>query len=160
MKISILPSIGKTALITSILALIALNYGFKAEMSEQEWLNWSNRCLNSSFNPTPDINLKKWEITLTSDYFLRLRKTYQHGKQEYFSFNLHRLTNVDYVGSDTTGAVKFNTQTDDIIVQTYEDPNGNIDSMATTFDLPVHNMSATKFDSLKNALHYFRTKGL
>ncbi|QTE34728.1 hypothetical protein J3L18_16350 [Mucilaginibacter gossypii] len=160
MKISILPSIGKTALITSILALIALNYGFKAEMSEQEWLNWSNKCLNSSFNPAPDIKLKKWEITLTNDYFLRVRKTYQQGKQEYFSFNLHRLTNVDYLASDTTGILKFNTQTDDIIVQTYEDPNGNIDSMATTFGLPVHNMSATKFDSLKNALHYFRTKGL
>ncbi|GGB13302.1 MULTISPECIES: hypothetical protein [Mucilaginibacter] len=160
MKISILPSIGKTALITSILALSALNYGFKAGMSEQEWLNWSNKCLSTSFNPAPDINLKKWEIALTNDYFLRLRKTYQQGKQEYFSFNLHRLTNVDYVGSDTTGTVKFNTQTDDIIVQTYEDPNGNIDSMATTFDLPVHNMSSTKFDSLKSALHYFRTKGL
>jgi hypothetical protein len=160
MKISILPSIGKTALITSILALVSLNYGFKAEMSEQEWLNWSNKCLSSSFNPAPDINLKKWEITLTGDYFLRLRKTYQQGKQEYFSFNLHRLTNVDYLGNDTAGTLKFNTQTDDIIVQTYEDPEGNIDSMATTLGLPVHNMSTARFDSLKSALNYFRMKNL
>jgi hypothetical protein len=160
MKISILPSIGKTALITAILALITLNYGFKAEMSEQEWLNWSNKCLSTSFNPTPDINLKKWEITLTGDYFLRLRKTYQQGKQEYFSFNLHRLTNIDYLGGDTTGTLKFNTQTDDIIVQTYEDPEGNIDSMATTLGLPVHNMNTARFDSLKSALNYFRTKSL
>ncbi|SEO91398.1 hypothetical protein SAMN05192574_11621 [Mucilaginibacter gossypiicola] len=160
MKISILPSIGKNALITSLLALSVLNYGFKAEMSEQEWLNWSNKCLNGSFNPTPDINLKKWELTLTSDYFLRLRKTYQQGKQEYFSFNLHRLTNVGYVGSDTTGTVKFNTQADDIIVQTYEDPEGNIDSMATTLGLPVHNMNLARFDSLKSALNYLRVKSL
>jgi hypothetical protein len=160
MKTSIIPAIGKTALITSIFALIALNYGFKAEMSEQEWLNWSNKCLSNSFNPKPDINLKKWEISLTGDYFLRLRKTYQQGKQEYFSFNLHRLTNVNYLGSDTAGTLKFNTQTDNIIVQTYEDPEGNIDSMATTFDLPVHNMNSARFDSLKSALNYFRIKSL
>jgi hypothetical protein len=160
MKTSIIPAIGKTALITSIFALIALNYGFKAEMSEQEWLNWSNKCLITSFDPNPDINLKKWEITVTGDYFLRLRKTYQHGKQEYFSFNLHRLTNVDYLGSDTTGTLKFITQTDDIIVQTYEDPEGNVDSMATTLGLPVRNMGTARFDSLKNALNYFRMKSL
>ncbi|HEX8023269.1 hypothetical protein [Mucilaginibacter sp.] len=160
MKTSIIPAIGKTALITSIFALIALNYGFKTEMSEQEWLNWSNKCLSNSFNPTPDINLKKWEIALTGDYFLRLRKTYQQGKQEYFSFNIHRLTNVDYLGSDAAGTLKFNTQTDDIIVQTYEDPEGNIDSMATSLGLPVHNMSTLRFDSLKIALNYFRMKGL
>lgn len=129
-------------------------------MSEQEWLNWSNKCLIDSFNPTPDINLKKWEISLTGDYFLRLRKTYQQGKQEYFSFNLHRLTNVDYMNSDTTGVLKFSTLADDIIVQTYEDPQGNLDSMATTLDLPVHNMNTARFDSLKNALNYFRMKGL
>lgn len=129
-------------------------------MNEQEWLNWSNKCLNGSFNPAPDINLKKWEITLTGDYFLRLRKTYQQGKQEYFSFNLHRLTNVDYLPGDTTGMLKFSTQTDDIIVQTYEDPEGNIDSMATTLGLPVHNMNITRFDSLKTALNYFRMKSL
>ena len=129
-------------------------------MSEQEWLNWSNKCLSSSFNPTPDINLKKWEITLTPDYFLRFRKTYQQGKQEYFSFNLQRLTHVDYLPGDTAGILRFNTQTDDIIVQTYEDPEGNIDSMATTLGLPVHSMNAARFDSLKSALNYFRAKSL
>jgi hypothetical protein len=160
MKTSIIPAIGKTALITSIFALIALNYGFKTEMSEQEWLNWSNKCLSNSFNPTPDINLKKWEITLTGDYFLRLRKTYQHDRQEYFSFNLHRLNNVEYLGSDTTGTLKLSTLTDDIIVQTYEDPKGDLDSMATTIDLPVKHMSPARLDSLKTALNYFKTKSL
>ncbi|UOE50464.1 hypothetical protein MTO98_05170 [Mucilaginibacter sp. SMC90] len=160
MKTSNIPAIGKTMLITSIFAFSALNYGFKAEMSEQEWLNWSNKCLNACFNPTGENNLKKWELNLTTDYFIRLRKTYQQGKQEYFSFNLHRLTNVDYTAGDTTGMLKFNTQTDDIIVQTYEDPQGNIDSMATTLNLPVYNMNPARFDSLKNAMNYFRMKGL
>jgi hypothetical protein len=160
MKTSIIPAIGKTMLITSILAFSALNYGFKAEMSEQEWLSWSNKCLSTSFNPVAEPNLKKWEIGLTADYFLRLRKTYQQGKQEYYSFNLHRLNNVDYLAADTTGTLRLNTQTDDIIVQTYEDPAGNLDSMATTLNLPMHNMNPAKFDSLKSALNYFRMKSL
>ena len=147
-------------LITSIFALSVLNYGFKAEMSEQEWLNWSNKCLSTSFNPLTDPNLKKWEINLTADYFLRLRKTYQQGKQEYFSFNLHRLTNIDYVAADTVGTLRLSTHADDIIVQTYEDPEGNIDSMATNIDLPMHNMGVAKLDSLKNALAYFKSKSL
>jgi hypothetical protein len=160
MKTSIIPATGKTMLITSIIAFSVLNYGFKAEMSEQEWLNWSNKCLNVSFNPNTDLNLKKWELVLTPDYFLRLRKTYQQGKQEYYSFNLHRLSNVDYLATGTIGTLRLNTQTDDIIVQTYEDPEGNLDSMATSLDLPMHNMSPAKFDSLKSALTYFKMKSL
>lgn len=129
-------------------------------MGEQEWLSWSNKCLAESFNPPPDIKLKKWELTLTNDYFLRLRKTYQHDRQEYFSFNLHRLSDIEYQGSDTTGTLKLSTLTDDIIVQTYEDPKGDLDSMATTINLPVKHMSPARLDSLKIALNYFKAKNL
>ncbi|AYL99170.1 hypothetical protein [Mucilaginibacter celer] len=160
MKTSIIPALGKTMLITSIIAFSALNYGFKAEMSEQEWLSWSNKCLNTSFTPGADLNLKKWEIVLTNDYFLRLRKTYQQGKQEYFSFNLHRLSGIDYLPGDTLSTIKLSTHADDIIVQTYEDPEGDLDSMATSIDLPVHNMNTARFDSLKSAFNYFRIKSL
>ncbi len=160
MKTSILWLMKKTAAIIPIFALSCFIYGFKPAMSEQEWLSWSNKCLTESFNPPPDISLKKWEITLTSDYFLRLRKTYQHDRQEYFSFNLHRLNNVEYLGTDTTGTLKLSTITDDIIVQTYEDPKGDLDSMATELELPVKHMSPAKLDSLKTALNYFKAKGL
>jgi hypothetical protein len=129
-------------------------------MDEQEWLNWSNKCLAESYNPPPDVKLKKWEIALTSDYFLRLRKTYQHERQEYFSFNVHRLTDVEYLGNDTTGTLKMSTLADDIIVQTYEDPKGDLDSMATALELPVKNMSPARVDSLKMALNYFKAKNL
>lgn len=160
MKTSIIPAIGKTMFITSIIAFSALNYGFKAEMSEQEWLNWSNKCLNTSFTPGTDLSLKKWEITLTNDYFLRIRKTYQQGKQEYFSLHLGRLTGIEYLPGDTLGTIRLNTRADDIIVQTYEDPEGDLDSMATSLNLPVHNMPTARFDSLKSAFNYFRMKGL
>ncbi|SEP38125.1 hypothetical protein [Mucilaginibacter sp. OK283] len=160
MKTSISLLIKKAAVIIAILVSSCFIYGFKPGMGDQEWLNWSNKCLTESFNPPPDIALKKWELTLTNDYFLRLRKTYQHDRQEYFSFNLHRLNNVEYLGSDTTGILKLSTLTDDIIVQTYEDPKGDLDSMATTIDLPVKHMSPARLDSLKTALNYFKTRGL
>ena len=160
MKTSISLLIKKAAVIIAILASSCFIYGFKPGMGDQEWLSWSNKCLVESYNPPPDAKLKKWELTLTNDYFLRLRKTYQHDRQEYFSFNLHRLNNVEYLGSDTTGILKLSTLTDDIIVQTYEDPKGDLDSMATTIDLPVKHMSPARLDSLKTALNYFKTKGL
>ncbi|WP_184546098.1 hypothetical protein [Mucilaginibacter sp. FT3.2] len=160
MKTSILCLIKNIAVITAILACSGFIYGFKPGMGEQEWLSWSNKCLAESFNPPPDIKLKKWELTLTNDYFLRLRKTYQHDRQEYFSFNLHRLSDIEYQGSDTTGTLKLSTLTDDIIVQTYEDPKGDLDSMATTINLPVKHMSPARLDSLKIALNYFKAKNL
>lgn len=136
-----------------------LNYSFRPQTDELEWLEWSNKCLSSSYNPPPDVKLKKWELTLTNDYFLRLRKTYQHGKQEYYSFNLNRLNEVQYEGDDKAGTLQLSTNADDIIVQTYEDPKGDIDSMSTVLDLPVKNMSNERLDSLKSALNYFKTKG-
>jgi len=160
MKTSILSSIKKAVVIIAILASSCFIYGFKPGMGDQEWLTWSNKCLTESFNPPPDIALKKWELILTNDCFLRLRKTYQHDRQEYFSFNLHRLNSMEYLGSDTTGTLKLSTLTDDIIVQTYEDPKGDLDSMATAIELPVKHMSQARLDSLKIALNYFKAKNL
>ncbi|QEC78023.1 hypothetical protein [Mucilaginibacter ginsenosidivorax] len=160
MKTSISSLIKKAAAIIAFLASSCFIYGFNRGMGDQEWLAWSNKCLTESFNPPPDITLKKWELILTNDCFLRLRKTYQHDRQEYFSFNLHRLNNVEYMGSDTTGTLKLSTLTDDIIVQTYEDPKGDLDSMATAIELPVKHMSPVRLDSLKIALNYFKAKSL
>jgi hypothetical protein len=157
---SILPQTKKTLVVTLILLTSSLYYGFKPGTDEPEWLGWSNKCLSESYDPPPDTKLKKWELTLTTDYFLRLRKTYQHGRQEYFSFNLHRLNDVEFQGDDKTGTLHLSTIADDIIVQTYEDPKGDIDSMATTLDLPLKNMNAQRVDSLKNALNYFKAKSL
>jgi hypothetical protein len=158
MKKSLRPQTKRILAFAFILAAAWLNYSFRPQTDNQEWLGWSNKCLTESYNPPPDIKLKKWELALTSDYFLRLRKTYQHGKQEYYSFNLHRLNNVEYQGDEQNGTLQLSTTADDIIVQTYEDPKGDIDSMSTVLELPVKNMSTARLDSLKNALNYFKVK--
>src|ERR1700754_4504019 len=160
MKKTLLSQTKKILLVSPILLISWLNYSFKAGTDDIEWLDWSNKCLTETYNPLPDVKLKKWELTLTNDYFLRLRKTYQHGKQVYYSFNLHRLNDVEYQGDDKAGTLQLSTAADDIIVQTYEDPKGDIDSMSTTLELPVKNMSPGRLDSLKNALSYFKAKSL
>ena len=146
-------------LILSILT-IAVNYGFKYRFDEKDWLTYANRCLAESYNPSGESKLKKVEFILTPDYFIRLRKTYVKGMQEYYSFNLHKLNDFDYLGNTASGILEFKTLADDIIVQTYNDRRGDIDSMTTVLDIPVKNMEPERLDSLHEAFYYFRTKGL
>lgn len=138
-----------------------INYCFRTGMNELDWLQWTNRCLTESYDPSGEVKLKKWELNLTGDSFIRFRKTYQKGKQEYFSFNLNRLNDMDYLSSSpSTGVLKLKTIADDIIVQTYNDRKGDLDSMATELDIPVKNIEPERLDSLQQALHYFKAKGL
>jgi hypothetical protein len=137
-----------------------INYSFKPAMTEQDWLLWTNRCLLQSYDASGDIKLKKWDLTITNDSFIRLRKTYSKGKEEYYSFNLHRLNDMDYTGTTYTGILELKTQADDIIVQTRNDRAGDVDSMTTVLNIPVKNMEPERLDSLRDALNYFKAKDL
>ena len=153
---SILSKAKENAIMLLILFSVASSYAFRSGMSEKEWLDWSNKCLSESYNPSSEAKLKKWEFTVTPEHFIRLRKTYQHGKQEYYSFHLNKLDSVNYLGESTAGELRFKTIADDIIVQTYDDPKGDIDSMSTVLDIPVKDMSAGRIDSLKDAIRFFK----
>jgi hypothetical protein len=133
-------------------------YGFGWYMDRQETIAWSNRCLLQSFDDLEGIKLKKWDLTLTPDAFMRFKKTYQNGRQEYYSFNLRRFKDMDYLGTTIRGTIRFRTLADDVIVQTYNDPKGNVDSMTTTLKIPVRNMDAERLDSLYSALNYLKAK--
>jgi len=142
----------------AIVLLAALHFSFKPPMSEQEMLDWSNKCFTESYNPSGEAKLKKWELILTDDSFLRLRKTFSNGKQEYFSFQLHRFTDMDYLGNNLNGTLQLKAKADDIIVQTYNDPREDIDTMATQLNLPMKNMEPDRLDSLQVVLNYFKNK--
>ena len=150
----------KIVLFTAITLAVAAAFSFKTSMSEQDWLLWTNKCLMQSYNPIPDTKLKKFEFTVTGDSFIRLRKTYAKGKEEYYSFNLHQLNDIDYFGSNETGTLQLKTMADDIIVQTRNDRNGDVDSMTTVLNVPVRNMEPERLDSLKEAFNFFKGKGL
>jgi hypothetical protein len=145
---------------TAIIFIVTVNYCFKYSFNAQDWQIWANKCLAQSYDPSGDIRLKKWELSVTGDAFIRLRKTYAKGKQEYYSFNLSRLNDIDYLGNTNNGTLELKTMADDIIVQTRNDRNGDVDSMTTVLNIPVKNMEPERLDSLREALNYFKTKGL
>src|SRR4051812_24794622 len=127
---SVLPKNKKIALLLSVMLIAAVKFFFVADTTDHDWLKLGNKCLAQSFDPSSDPKIKKWELLLTDDSFIRLRKTYQNGKQEYFSFHLHNLQDMDYLGTVNTGTLQLKAKGDDIIVQTYNDRKGNVDSMA------------------------------
>jgi hypothetical protein len=139
-----------------IIVGVMLLFSFKTAPDCQQMLNWSNKLLTRVYDTSNEVKLKRWELSVTDDYFLRLRKTFQNGKQEYFSCQLHAFTDMDYIGTSASGLIKINTKADDVIVQTYNDRKGDVDSMATSLTIPVHNMEPEQVDSLRNALLYFK----
>lgn len=157
MPASILKHAAKARLGIAIAAISLLLCSFKGFMDEHEWTNWGNRFLNEAYDASVEPNLKKFEINLTPDHFIRLRKTYQQGKQEYFSFKVNRFSTLNYKsGTANTDTIQFNTLTDDIIYQTFEDPAGDLDSMATQWTIPVKKLSPKRLDSLKEALTFLK----
>jgi hypothetical protein len=142
-------------------AVVAISfYGFKRPFNDQDWLAYVNQCFEQSYDQSAEPKLKKVDISLTPDYFVRLRKTYARNMQEYFSFNLRQFNDMDYLGNVNSGILALKTEADDIIVQTYNDRRGDIDSMTTVLDIPVKNMGPERLDSLREAFDYFKAKGL
>jgi hypothetical protein len=133
---------------------------FKPGPDDTELLAWSNKCFTESYDTTGMYKLKSWQLTLTGDAFIRLRKIYKNGKEEYYSFHLQRFNDMAYLGTTTSGTLQLKTIADDIIVQTYNDPKGDIDSVATQLNLPFKNMEPQRLDSLQTALNYFKNKSL
>jgi hypothetical protein len=157
---SVLQKFRKTVFFMLAAFLCLLHCSFTPPMSEQEMLDWANKCLSQSYDPSAEGNLKTWQLTLTDDGFIRLRKNYQKGKVEYYSFQLHRLSDMGYLGSTAVGTLQLKTLADDIIVQTYGDREGDVDSMSTQLNLPVKDMEPERLDSLQMVLDYFKKKDL
>ncbi|MES2107660.1 MAG: hypothetical protein V4577_02855 [Bacteroidota bacterium] len=151
----------KKNIVLSVVALGAvISFCFKRSMTEQDWLLWTNKCLMQSYNSATDPKLKKFEFSVSADAFIRLRKTYAKGKEEYYSFSLHKLGDMDYYGSTATGTLQLKTLADDIIVQTRNDRKGDVDSMTTVLNVPVKNMEPERLDSLREAFDFLKAKGL
>lgn len=109
--------------------------------------------LNTLHNATSDSEkIRQFELLLNDEGFLRYRRTYINGKQEYYSFNLMRIQTIDYLGNTSSGDLSIKTFEDDVIVQTFNDRSGNVDSMATHFRLPLIGVEAEDLVALNNDL--------
>jgi hypothetical protein len=96
------------------------------------------------------LKIRKCELLLSDEGFLRYRKTYISGKQEYYSLNITRVSSMDYLGDTGSGNLLIKTTEDDVIVQTFNDRDGNVDSMATHFRLDLHTVEPEDLVALQD----------
>ncbi|WP_462266304.1 hypothetical protein [Mucilaginibacter sp.] len=139
-------------------AFCAILCSFHTDSTNEQLIIWSNKCLLHWFNPEPEPQLKKWELNVTGNYFLRFRRYYKAGRQEYYSFNLRKFKELDYLGNAANGVLCLSTIADDVIVQTYNDPKGNVDSMSTSVRIPVHEVEPAQLDSMRIMLLLLKNK--
>ncbi|HEY1025601.1 MAG TPA: hypothetical protein VGE26_10590 [Sphingobacteriaceae bacterium] len=104
------------------------------------------------------MKLKKIEIRVTDDGFFRYRKFLSTGKQEYFSFSLLRLSDIRYIGNTSGGTLIIETVSDDVIVQTYNDRAGNVDSMSTDIKIPVRMAEPEDLNLIHNNLQAIKAR--
>jgi hypothetical protein len=129
---------------------------FKQLGNAAQIASWANHCLNQKYDPSADLKLKKWDLNINESAFIRFRKTYQNGKQEYYSMHLKKFDDLGYFGNTNGGMLQLKTRAADVIVQTYNDPKGDIDSMGHVLNIPLKNIQPECLDSLRNALLYLR----
>jgi len=96
--------------------------------------------------------LKRYELNVTNSGFCRYKRYYANGKVEYFSFNLSKFKDIDYLGTDKSGQLLLRTIGDDVIVQTYNDRRGDVDSMANYMSIPLKNVDAEELSQLSERL--------
>ncbi|MBY0244303.1 MAG: hypothetical protein K2Q03_02490 [Sphingobacteriaceae bacterium] len=132
--------------IISISLLFFISSAFIVSNSEDETMLFIQNTLNSHFNKGANERiLKNYEINLTKDGFFRCKKIYPEGKIEYFSFNLIKFKSLDFAGTEEFGDLYLKTVSDDVIVQTFHDREGDLDSMANYLVIPIKNL---EMDSL------------
>ena len=148
----------KTGVIFTLLLVFILSGSFKSNTPPTDWLNWTNNCLKKSYNSSAEPKLKKWEVSINELGFIRLRKFYQKNKQIYYSFNLKKLKDLKYEGTNKKGTLQLIALEDDIIVQTHNSRKGDVDEMANLLSIPLKNMEPEKLDSLMQGLNYFKDK--
>lgn len=127
--------------------------GFTATTDLQQLSEQVKNKLMAVYSRGPENgNLRKFEIQITAEGFFRYRKIYTTGKSEYYSFSVGRLKDLHYLGTSASGQMIIQTKADDIIVQTYNDPRGNVDSMSTEFNLPLQEVEAEDLQLIRTNL--------
>lgn len=99
------------------------------------------------------MKVKKTELNVTNTGFCRYKRHFENGKIEYLSFNLIKFKDLDYIGTVKSGQLVIRTLGDDVIVQTYNDKRGDIDSMAAVMTIPLRQVEA---EDLNDFVEKFR----
>lgn len=135
------------------LALCVVFYAF----SDPESLEIYTGNLQKSFAEHYDLSqesnqIKRYELNVTNNGFCRYKRYFNNGKTEYFAFKLNKFKDMDYYGNASAGKLYLKTKGDDVIVQTYKDRGGDVDSMSTQVIIPLKNMEAEDLNLIRDNL--------
>ncbi len=132
-----------------VIGLATLLIGFNRPDIPEETLLFINRILNNHFDSSLLTEpLKEFEIKVTKNGFCRFRKFFKNGKQEFFALNLNKYKTLDYYGSIKNGELYIRAKNDDVIVQTRNDKEGDVDSMARYMIIPLKDMAPESLNIL------------
>jgi hypothetical protein len=123
---------------------------FLCAFSDPETITQSINFLQKTFtdhydNSQESDQVKRYELNVTNNGFC--------GKTEYFAFKLSKFKDMDYYGTTASGKLYIHTKGDDVIVQTYKDRGGDVDSMATQLVIPLKNMEAEDLNLIRDHLN-------
>ncbi|WP_443944127.1 hypothetical protein ACJVDH_14545 [Pedobacter sp. AW1-32] len=128
---------------TWIIGLSLFQCAFSDPDNNEQYINF----LQKTFVDHYDLNqerkqIKSFELNITNNGFCRYKRYFINGKTEYFAFKISKFKDLDYSGTNLSGKLCIRTKSDDIIVQTYKDKGGDVDSMTTNFSIPMKNLEA------------------
>ena len=135
-------------------------FSFSSDGPTEEEAGYVQQKLTDHYNEESGIkNIKKYELHITNTGFCRYKRFFNNGKVEYFSCNLVKYKDMDYLGSVESGTLLLRTKGDDVIVQTYNDSRGgDIDSMATYIAIPIKNIQAEDLNDLSQKIEQMSQK--
>jgi hypothetical protein len=113
--------------------------------------------LNQSVYLLPSINAAKTKLEVTPTGFVRFTETQKSGKQHYASLNLNQFLKMDYYGTTQSGILVLRSMKKNVIVQTFNDPAGEVDSMSNRLEIPLTMMEPKQLINIQNQLLRIKT---
>ena len=126
---------------------------FSDPASIEQYTSFLQKSFTDHYDAGQESNqVKRYELNVTNSGFCRYKRYFNSGKTEYFAFKLSKFKDMDYYGTTNSGKLYIHTKGDDVIVQTYKDRGGDVDSMATQIIIPMKNMEAEELNLIRDNL--------
>jgi len=108
--------------------------------------------LQHSLLTSPQLNPAKTKLEVNQAGFVRYTQTLRSGKQNYASLNLCKFYKMDYWGTTASGTLIIRSVKNNVIIQTFNDPSGDVDSMSTHMDIPISSIEPEQLNALEQQL--------
>lgn len=112
--------------------------------------------IQKSIRISPEANPAKTKLEVNQAGFIRFTQTLKSGKQNYASLNLYKFSKMNYWGTAKVGTLILYSVKNEVIVQTFNDPAGDVDSMSTHLNIPIQNIEPEQLDAMDYQLRRIR----